>query len=98
MVIGGFHVSGVISMLDGDDPDFRRAKEIGVSLFAGEAEGRLDEVLQDAFAGTLKPPYNHMSDMPGIEGAPIPILPAQVVHRTVGYSTSFNRSCSTRRR
>ncbi|MDF3064148.1 MAG: hypothetical protein K0S06_4257, partial [Microvirga sp.] len=42
--------------------------------------------------------YNHMSDMPGIEGAPIPILPAQVVHRTVGYSTSFNRSCSTRRR
>jgi radical SAM superfamily enzyme YgiQ (UPF0313 family) len=95
VVIGGFHVSGVISMLDGDDPDFRRAKEMGVSLFAGEAEGRLDEVLQDAFAGTLKPLYNHMSDMPGIEGAPIPILPAQVVHRTVGYSTSFDagRGC-----
>jgi len=35
VVIGGFHVSGVISMLDGDDPDFRRAKEMGVSLFAG---------------------------------------------------------------
>src|SRR3954470_14069356 len=37
VVIGGFHVSGVISMLDGADPDFRQAKEMGVSLFAGEA-------------------------------------------------------------
>src|SRR4051812_29374814 len=51
VVIGGFHASGVISMLDGADPDFQRAKDIGVSLFAGEAEGRLDEVLRDAHAG-----------------------------------------------
>src|SRR6185312_11425552 len=43
--IGGFHVSGVISMLDGVDADLDRAKAIGVSVFAGEAEGRLDEVL-----------------------------------------------------
>jgi radical SAM superfamily enzyme YgiQ (UPF0313 family) len=95
VVIGGFHVSGVISMLDGDDPDFRRAKEMGVSLFAGEAEGRLEEVLQDAHAGTLKPLYNYMNDLPGIEGVPIPFLPAHVVHRTVGYSTSFDagRGC-----
>jgi radical SAM superfamily enzyme YgiQ (UPF0313 family) len=95
VVIGGFHVSGVISMLDGADPDFQRAKEIGVSLFAGEAEGRLDEVLQDACAGTLKPLYNYMNDLPGLQGVPIPILPADVVRRTVSSSTSFDagRGC-----
>ena len=39
--IGGFHVSGVLSMLGGIDADLDRARAMGVSLFAGEAEGRL---------------------------------------------------------
>ena len=40
VAIGGFHVSGTTSMLGGKDPDLERAKGMGVSLFAGEAEGR----------------------------------------------------------
>ena len=51
VAIGGFHVSGTISMLDGADADLQRATAMGVSLFAGEAEGRLERVLQDADAG-----------------------------------------------
>jgi hypothetical protein len=47
VAIGGFHFSGVISMLQGADPDIDRAKALGVSLFAGEAEGRLDESLRE---------------------------------------------------
>src|SRR5947209_5616063 len=39
VAIGGFHVSGTMSMLAGDDPDLHRARAMGVSLFAGEAEG-----------------------------------------------------------
>ena len=66
--IGGFHVSGTISMLKGVDRDLDRAKAMGISLFAGEAEGRLDEVLQDAAAGALKPLYNYMDDLPSLEG------------------------------
>jgi len=93
--IGGFHVSGVISMLDGVDADLDRAKAIGVSVFAGEAEGRLDEVLQDAAAGALKPLYNYMADLPSLEGAPIPLMPAQRAQRTAGDVTSFDagRGC-----
>ena len=85
--IGGFHVSGTVAMLGGVDPDLARAEAIGVSLFAGEAEGRLDEVLRDAFAGRLKPHYNYMDDLPGIEGAPIPLLPRERVKRTAGAVT-----------
>src|SRR5262245_617949 len=62
--IGGFHVSGTISMLDGVDADLDRARAMGLSLFAGEAEGRFDDVLRDAAAGTLKPLYNYMNDLP----------------------------------
>src|SRR5437764_14776679 len=51
VAIGGFHVSGTISMLNGDDPDLHQARAMGVSLFAGEAEGRLEEVLRDAANG-----------------------------------------------
>jgi radical SAM superfamily enzyme YgiQ (UPF0313 family) len=93
--VGGFHVSGTIAMLDERDPDVRRAEEMGVALFAGEAENRLDEVLRDALAGRLKPLYNFMNDLPGIEGAPTPILPAARINRTIGGLTSFDagRGC-----
>ena len=95
VAIGGFHVSGVLSMLDGADPDIDKAKAMGVSLFAGEAEGHLDEVLGDAAAGRLKPLYNFVADLPSLEGTPIPLLAADRVRRTVGGTTSFDagRGC-----
>jgi radical SAM superfamily enzyme YgiQ (UPF0313 family) len=93
--IGGFHMSGVISMLDGNDKALKDAQALGISIFAGEAEGRLGEVLRDANAGTLKPLYNFMKDLPGIEGAPIPLLKRERVRRTAGAVTSFDagRGC-----
>ena len=95
VAIGGFHVSGTMSMLGGNDPDLHRAKAMGISLFAGEAEGRLEQVLQDAFAGTLKPLYNYMADLPGIEGMPIPLITSVRAQRTAGHVTSFDagRGC-----
>src|SRR5664279_4723735 len=93
--IGGFHVSGVLSMLNGVDADLDRAKALGLSLFAGEAEGRLDEVLHDAAAGQLKPLYNYMDDLPSIEGTPIPLMAVERAQRTAGGTTSFDagRGC-----
>ncbi len=93
--IGGFHVSGVISMLGGKDADLDRAKALGCSLFAGESEGRLEMVLRDAASGALKPTYNFMDDLPSIEGTPIPFLHANKVVRTAGGVTSFDagRGC-----
>jgi hypothetical protein len=93
--IGGFHVSGTMSMLGGNDPDLHRAKAMGISLFAGEAEGRLEQVLQDAYAKKLKPLYNYMADLPGIEGSPIPLISSVRAARTAGHVTSFDagRGC-----
>ena len=93
--IGGFHVSGTMSMLEGKDRGLDAAKALGLSLFAGEAEGRLDEVLQDAAAHALKPLYNFLSELPSIDGTPIPLMAAERVQRTVGGTTSFDagRGC-----
>ncbi|HKF62480.1 MAG TPA: radical SAM protein [Dongiaceae bacterium] len=94
--IGGFHVSGTIAMLAERDPDVRRAEEMGVFLFAGEAEeGRLEQVLSDAVEGRLQPLYNFMNDLPGLEGVPMPVLPAARIRRTAGAVTSFDagRGC-----
>ena len=80
--IGGFHVSGCMAMLSQLPDDIKRAQDMGVSLFAGEAElGRLDQVLKDAYAGKLKPVYNYLSDLPVIANQPVPILPASKYDR-----------------
>lgn len=94
--MGGFHVSGSISMLGGVTPELREAMNLGISLFAGEAEeGRLDEVLRDAWRGELKPLYDHLKDLPSLEGAPAPMLPAKTIRGTIGKYTSFDagRGC-----
>src|ERR1051325_1053347 len=62
VAIGGFHVSGTLSMLPGEDRGLDEARTMGLSLFAGEAEGRLEEVLRDAASHALKPLYNFMAE------------------------------------
>src|SRR6516164_36080 len=94
--IGGFHVSGCTAMLPEMPKEMRQAQAMGISFFCGEAEnGRLDQVLRDAYAGKLEPIYNYMDDLPGLEGEPAPILPVQHVSRTSGSLSSIDlgRGC-----
>jgi len=96
VVIGGFHVSGVLAMIKETTPEIAEMEALGISRFAGEAEdGRFDQVLRDAWAGTLKPLYDHMNDLPGLEGEPGPFLPASHVSRTSGALSSIDlgRGC-----
>src|ERR1019366_4309870 len=74
--MGGFHVSGCLSMLPEMPPELKEAQDLGISLFEGEAEGRFEMVLRDAWNGELKPLYNYLDDLPSLEGEVIPILPA----------------------
>lgn len=63
VIIGGFHVSGCFNMLPQLPPELKEMRDLGVSLFVGEAEGRLEQVLKDARGGRLKPVYDY-SDAP----------------------------------
>ncbi len=93
--IGGFHVSGCLAMLPGLQPDLQEAIDMGVSLFAGEAEGQLADLLRDAANGAMKPMYNCLDNLPGLEEQPVPFLPRDRLERTMAVQTSFDagRGC-----
>src|SRR3954465_1584875 len=55
VAMGGFHVSGCLSMLDGRAVDLDACRELGIAMFAGEAEGRFDALMADAAARRLAP-------------------------------------------
>jgi hypothetical protein len=95
VVIGGFHPSGCLSMLPELPPDLKEALDLGITLFAGEAEGRMAVLLRDIDAGQLKPTYNYLNDMPEMAAATLPILPKEVVTRIAGHYASFDagRGC-----
>src|SRR3954452_18230087 len=79
VVIGGFHVSGSIAMLPALRPELNEALDLGVTLFAGEAEGRMQSLLADIDTGRQRPIYNFMDDLPSLAGAALPILPRHLV-------------------
>ncbi len=79
VMIGGFHVSGCLAMLKELPDDIKDAQRLGISIYAGEAEEGLDEVILDAARGELRPLYDHMKHLPDIGDidAP-PFLPARL--------------------
>jgi radical SAM superfamily enzyme YgiQ (UPF0313 family) len=81
VAIGGFHVSGCLAMLPRLPFDLQQALDHGITLFAGEAEGRLEGVFADALAGRLQPIYNYMDDLPGLQQQVTPFLPIDIVRR-----------------
>ncbi|MGE0749846.1 MAG: radical SAM protein [Variibacter sp.] len=96
VVVGGFHVSGCLSMLPELPADLKEAQSLGITLFAGEGEdGRMAGLLRDIDAGCAKPVYNYLRDLPGMEAATFPILPRDVVTRVAGHYASFDagRGC-----
>ncbi len=96
VLIGGFHVSGCLAMLKDTQSDIKLAQDLGICIYAGEAEEGLDEVIIDAARGELKPLYDHMKHLPDIGSVPSPpFLPYDFVTRTIGNTTSFDagRGC-----
>jgi Radical SAM superfamily len=82
-------------MLDGRAVDLDACREMGIAMFAGEAENRLDGLLQDAANGRLESEYNFLKELPPLGGTPVPFLPKRHVARTLGLSASFDagRGC-----
>jgi radical SAM superfamily enzyme YgiQ (UPF0313 family) len=79
VAVGGFHVSGCLAMLPDLPADLRAVQDKGVTLFAGEAEGRMHQLLADAYHRCLRPLYNFMNDLPDLRGQVTPILPREVL-------------------
>jgi hypothetical protein len=92
VVIGGFHVSGCLRMLPQMPGELEEAQALGISLFAGELEGRMDALLADAYHGRLKPVYNYLDELPDLHGQPTPWLPDATSRRTMSRVGTFDTS------
>ncbi|MHB8481477.1 MAG: B12-binding domain-containing radical SAM protein [Nitrospiria bacterium] len=95
VLIGGFHVSGCLSMLETLPDDLKDAMAEGITLVAGEVEERWGDILEDALLGRLKPLYNFLTELPSLQGQPPPVLPLNVVSRYLGKLATFDagRGC-----
>ncbi len=95
VVMGGFHAAGSIAMLPETPKEIVEAQKMGISIYAGETEGRMAEILQAAWERRLKPLYNFMKDLPDLSSAVLPILPAETIRKMAGAYTSFDagRGC-----
>jgi radical SAM superfamily enzyme YgiQ (UPF0313 family) len=82
VLLGGFHVSGVMATLPDLSPELVTLRNAGVSLAAGEAEGgHWEQILSDAIQDRLKPVYNFLNNIPDISKAPFPrINPKHQTH------------------
>jgi radical SAM superfamily enzyme YgiQ (UPF0313 family) len=56
---------------------------MGITLFSGEAEGHLDQLLSDAYHQKLKPVYNVANDLPDLRGQPTPLLPQEIMEKSL---------------
>ncbi|MFP5229435.1 MAG: radical SAM protein [Acidobacteriota bacterium] len=84
--MGGFHVSGSMALQGAVTTELQEAMNLGISLFAGEVEeGRLDQVLHDAWRGELRPLYNYLGDPRPEDGADLPV---KAIRATIGQYSS----------
>jgi len=81
VAIGGFHVSGCVAMLPDLPDDMKLLQRLGVTLFAGEAEGRMEGLLRDALQGAMHPLYDYLGSLPDLRGRPTPFLPRALARR-----------------
>ena len=83
VLIGGFHVSGYLSMIHQIPADIQSLMDEGVTIVKGEVEETWAEILKDAVNGQLRPLYDFVDDKPDLFTKPIPILDTRLMKRFV---------------
>jgi hypothetical protein len=73
VLIGGFHVSGVLALFHHPTPDIQEILDLGVTVVAGEVEEEWERLLGDALLGELKSIYNFLEATPDLSTPPVPV-------------------------
>jgi hypothetical protein len=96
VMVGGFHISGMLAMFPTVSPEIQQLVDAGVSVVAGEVEHRWADLLRDAYDGKLRPIYRFLDDLPDLSDAPRPIkhkqFTAKHIHSNYG-TIDCSRGC-----
>jgi len=72
VLIGGFHVTGSLSLFAEIRPEIQELIDLGVSVVKGEVEETWGEILRDALNDRLKPIYDFLENKPDLYDKPVP--------------------------
>ena len=83
VLIGGFHVSGMLALSKVITPDIQELMDLGVTVVKGEVEDTWGELLLDACQDNLKPLYDFMDRKPDLFDKPIPLTDRKYLKRFI---------------
>jgi radical SAM superfamily enzyme YgiQ (UPF0313 family) len=83
VMIGGFHVSGYLSLLPGIPQDIQQLLDEGITIVKGEVEETWGDLLCDAVHGRLKPLYDFIDKKPDLYTKPVPVIRKQYLRKFV---------------
>ncbi|MDR0842867.1 MAG: radical SAM protein, partial [Acidobacteriota bacterium] len=83
VLIGGFHVSGMLAMSKGISPEIQELLDIGVTVVKGEVEDTWGKLLKDADADQLQPLYDFMDCKPDLTHKPIPMVDGKYLKKFI---------------
>jgi radical SAM superfamily enzyme YgiQ (UPF0313 family) len=83
VLLGGFHVSGVLSLFSSVSPEIQKLVDAGVTIVAGEVEDHWSEILRAAHRGELASIYRYLDELPDLFDAPRPIVDKSYLKRFV---------------
>ncbi|MDX9973858.1 MAG: radical SAM protein [FCB group bacterium] len=97
VMIGGFHVSGVLAMFHEPTPELECLLNRGVTLVRGEVDGPgvLEGILRDALDDRLQPLYE-ITEPPDLSNAPVPMADARYRKRFANngsFTIDTSRGC-----
>jgi radical SAM superfamily enzyme YgiQ (UPF0313 family) len=83
VLLGGFHVSGMLSLFSEVSPEIQELIDAGVGIVAGEVEEHWGEILRAAHRGELSSIYRYLDELPDLLEAPRPIVDPRYLRRFV---------------
>ena len=83
VLIGGFHVSGMLALSEGITPEIQELIDIGVTVVKGEVEETWGDILRDAAEDKLKALYDFLDCKPDIYARPLPTIERKYLKRFI---------------
>lgn len=83
VLIGGFHVSGILALSPVITKEIQDLIDQGVSVVKGEVEETWGEILRDALNDSLNPVYDFLDRKPDIYNQPIPMIDRKLMKRFI---------------
>jgi radical SAM superfamily enzyme YgiQ (UPF0313 family) len=81
VLVGGFHVSGVNSLVPGVAPEIEEMLATGTHIVRGEVDALWGDILRQLLDGTLPPWVDHLHAQPDLAAMPLPVADIHYMKR-----------------